>query len=176
MANERAVIVFGSTLLVVLALATLVVLVGGRMADEVRRVGTLKAAGATPGFVARVFLASYLAVGLFAALVGLVIGRLAAPRLVTRSSGLIGDLGGTSLSAVDGLIVVGIILAIVSASCVVPTVRAVRTSTVRALADTGRTPHGGRALVTLSARLPAPARLGVRLAGRRPRRALLTSR
>ena len=104
---------FGSTLLVVLALATLVVLVGGRMTDDVRRVGTLKAAGATPGFVARLLLASYLAVGLVAALLGLVTGRLLAPRLVTRSAGLLGRLGGTSVSLTDGLVVTGSILAIV---------------------------------------------------------------
>jgi putative ABC transport system permease protein len=39
--NERTAVVFGSTLLVILALATLVVLVVGRMSDEVRRVGML---------------------------------------------------------------------------------------------------------------------------------------
>src|SRR5262249_54041386 len=82
LANERTVVVFGSTLLVVLALATLVVLVGGRMSDEVRRVGMLKAAGATPGFVTRLLLASYLAVGLVAAVIGIAVGRLLAPQLV----------------------------------------------------------------------------------------------
>jgi ABC-type lipoprotein release transport system permease subunit len=173
--NERAIVAFGSTLLIVLALATLVVLVGGRMSDEVGRVGTLKAAGATPGFVARVLLASYLAVGLVAALAGLVAGRLLAPRLVTRSAGLLGRLGGTTVSVTDGAVVVGTILALVAVASVLPAWRAARTSTVRALADTGRSPRRSRLLVVLSARLPTPGLLGLRLAGRRPRRALLTT-
>ncbi len=172
--NERAVVVFGSTLLVVLALATLVVLVGGRMADEVRRVGTLKASGATPGFVARVLLVSYMSVGTVAALLGLLAGRLIAPVLVSNSAGVLGHVGGTSLTGIQVLVVLGTSLAIVASASVVPAWRAARTSTVRALADSGHAPHRGRLLLALSAKLPTPALLGVRLAGRRPRRTALT--
>jgi putative ABC transport system permease protein len=175
LSHERAVVVFGSTLLVILALATLVVLVGGRMTDEVRRVGMLKAAGATPGFVTRLLLASYLAVGLAAAAVGLAVGRVVAPRLVTLSAGLLGRTGGTSVSATDGAAVVACVLAIVVVAGVVPAWRAARTSTVRALADDGRAPRRARLTVALSAGLPAPALIGLRLAARRPRRAVLTS-
>ena len=172
--NERAVVVFGSTLLVLLALATLVVLVAGRMADEVRRIGTLKAAGATPGFVARLLLVSYLAVGLVGALLGVVAGRMLAPRLVSESAGLLGRLGPTSLSLREAAAVVAANLTIVLVASALPAWRAARTSTVHALADSGRTPRRGRLLVVLSAQLPTPALLGVRLASRRPRRALLT--
>jgi ABC-type lipoprotein release transport system permease subunit len=173
--HERTVVVFGSTLLVILALATLVVLVGGRMADEVRRVGMLKAAGATPGFVTGLLLASYLAVGLAAAAVGLAVGRLVAPRLVTLSAGLLGRTGGTSVSATNAATVVACVLAVVVVAGVVPAWRAARTSTVRALADEGRAPRRARLTVALSAGLPAPALIGLRLAARRPRRAVLTS-
>jgi putative ABC transport system permease protein len=173
--SERTAVVFGSTLLVLLALATLVVLVGGRMADEVRRVGTLKAAGASPGFVARLLLTGYLAVGLVAAVLGLALGRLVAPLLVKPSAGLLGHAGATSVSWADAGIVAGSVLAIVTLASVLPAWRAARTSTIRALAGTGRLPHRSRLLVRISAGLPTPALLGLRFAGRRPRRALLTT-
>src|ERR687887_452372 len=62
-------------------LASIAVLVGGRMADQLRRVGLLKAVGGTPSLVAAVLLAEHLAVALLATAVGLVVGRLAAPLL-----------------------------------------------------------------------------------------------
>jgi ABC-type lipoprotein release transport system permease subunit len=175
LANERTAVIFGSTLLVILALATLVVLVGGRMSDEVRRVGMLKAAGATPGFVAGLLLASYLAIGLVAAVGGLGAGRLLTPRLVTLSAGLLGHVGATSITATDAAAVIGSVLALVVVAATVPAWRAARTSTVLALADGGRRPRRRRLLLALSARLPTPALLGLRLTARRPRRAALTS-
>ena len=162
LANERTVVIFGSTLLVVLALATVTVLVAGRMA-------------ATPGFVTRLFLISYLAVASAAGLLGVVAGRLLAPSLVTPSAGLLGRLGHTSLSLTDDLIVLATNVAIVATASTLPAWRAARTSTVHALADAGRTPYRSRLLVRLSARLPVAALLGLRLAARPPRRALLTT-
>jgi putative ABC transport system permease protein len=47
-------------------------------------------------------------------------------------------------------------------------------STVLALADDGRRPRRGSLLLAVSARLPTPALLGLRLSARRPRRAALT--
>jgi ABC-type lipoprotein release transport system permease subunit len=88
--NERTVVLFGSTLLVILALATLVVLVGGRMSEDARRVGMLKAAGASPGYVTGLLMTSYLAIGVVAAVVGSAAGRLLAPMLVRPSAGLLG--------------------------------------------------------------------------------------
>jgi putative ABC transport system permease protein len=174
LANERAAVVFGSTLLVLLALATLVVLVGGRMSDEVRRVGMLKAAGATPGFVTGLLLASYLAIGLVAAGAGLVAGRLLTPTLVTVSAGLLGRAGATSVTAGDLGAVIGSVLAIVVVAAVIPAWRAGRISTVRALGDSRRGPRRHGLLTRVSARMPTPLLLGLRLAGRRPRRAALT--
>ena len=46
-------------------------------------------------------------------------------------------------------------------------------STVRALADAARTPRRGKALIALSAHLPAPLLVGLRIAARRPRRTIL---
>jgi ABC-type lipoprotein release transport system permease subunit len=175
LADMRTVTVFGSTLLLVLALATLVVLVGARMTDDVHRVGILKAAGATPGFVVRLLLISYLAIALIAACVGAVVGRLLAPRLVTPNAGLIGQLGPTSLTSTDVLAVLGVNLLVVVLATLVPGWRAARTSTVNALSDAGTAPHRSRLLLPLSLNLPPAALLGLRLAARRPRRTLLTA-
>ena len=50
LARAQLVLFTGSWLLVLLALASVAVLVGGRMAEQTRRVGLLKAVGATPGW------------------------------------------------------------------------------------------------------------------------------
>ena len=175
LANERVAVVFGSTLLVILALATLVVLVGSRMSDEMRRVGTLKAAGAGPGFVAGLLLTSYLAIGLLATAVGLAAGRLLTPKLVDLSAGLLGRAGTTSVTPLTIAVVLGSVLAVVMIAAAVPAWRTARTSTVRALGVGGHAPRRHRLVVALSARLPAPALLGLRLAARRPRRTALTT-
>jgi putative ABC transport system permease protein len=80
-AKEQLVLLVGSWLLGLLAVASVAVLVGGRMAEQTRRVGLLKAVGSTPGLVAGVLLAEFLAVALLAAAVGLVTGSLIAPLL-----------------------------------------------------------------------------------------------
>ena len=49
------------------------------------------------------------------------------------------------------------------------------TSTIAALADTARPPRRRALLIAVSARLPAPLLLGLRLAGRRPRRFVLSA-
>jgi putative ABC transport system permease protein len=64
-------------------------------------------------------------------------------------------------------------LAVALAATPVPAIRAARTSTVSALADAARPPRRRSALIALSARLPVPLLLGLRLVARRPRRALL---
>ena len=172
--NERAAVVFGSTLLVILALATLVVLVGGRMSDEVRRVGTLKAAGAGPGFVSGLLLTSYLTIGAVAAAVGLTAAQLMTPALVGISAGLLGRAGPTAVTPADAAVVFGSILVVVLVATTVPAWRAARTSTVKALVDHGHAPGRRRLVVAASGRLPAAGLLGLRLVARRPRRAVLT--
>ena len=63
--NAQLVLVTGSWLLGLLAIASVAVLVGGRMAEESRRVGLLKAAGGTPSFVATVLLVENLLLNIF---------------------------------------------------------------------------------------------------------------
>ena len=66
-------------------------------------------------------------------------------------------------------------LIVALASTLVPAIRAARSSTVGALADSARPPRRHGALIRLSSRLPVPALFGLRLAARRPRRALLST-
>jgi putative ABC transport system permease protein len=169
---QRALVTF-SSLLTLLAMASVAVLVGGRMADQTRRVGLLKAVGATPGLVAVVLLAEYVALALLAATGGLAVGWLAAPLLSDPGAGLLGSAGAPSLTMSTVGVVTGVALGIAVLASFVSAVRAARTSTVHALADSARGPRRTRWLIALSTPLPVPLLLGVRVIARRPRRVLL---
>ncbi|MGV9776434.1 FtsX-like permease family protein [Streptosporangium sp. NPDC003464] len=171
--NVQRALLVAAWLLGLLALSSAVVLVGGRMADQMRRVGLLKAVGGTPGLVAVVLLAVNLAVALLAALAGLAAGRLTAPLLVEPGAGLLGTADTVPLTPAAVGLVIAAALAIAGLATFMPAVRAARISTVRALADSQRPPRRTSWLITLSARLPVPLLLGMRLAARRPRRTLL---
>jgi ABC-type lipoprotein release transport system permease subunit len=172
-ATQRRVLLTGAWLLGLLAVASVAVLVGGRMADQTRRVGLLKAVGGTPSLVAAVLLAEYVFVALLAAAAGLALGRLSAPLLIDSSAGMLGQAAPPPLSPSTVGLVTAVALAVAVAATFVPAVRAARTSTVRALADSARAPRRTAWLIALSARLPVPLLLGVRAAARRPRRAIL---
>ena len=98
MQDQGEVLRIGSRLLGLLAVASVAVLVGGRMADQTRRVGLLKAVGGTPRLVAVVLLAEYVVVALLAAAAGLAAGWLAAPLLTDPGAGLLGRAGAPSLT------------------------------------------------------------------------------
>jgi ABC-type lipoprotein release transport system permease subunit len=172
-ATQRRVLLTGAWLLGLLAVASVAVLVGGRMADQTRRVGLLKAVGGTPSLVAAVLLAEYVVVALLAAAAGLAVGRLAAPLLIDSSAGMLGRAAPPPLTLSTVALVTAVALAVAVAATFVPAVRAARTSTVLALADSARAPRRTAWLIALSAQLPVPLLLGVRAAARRPRRAIL---
>lgn len=172
--TAQKILLTGSWLLALLAIGTLAVLVGGRMAAQLRRVGLLKAVGGTPGLVAGVLLAEHLTVALAAAAAGLVIGRLTAPLLTSPGAGLLGTADAPSLTVPAAAAVLAAALAVAAAATFVPALRAARTSTVRALADAPSPPRRRAWVIRRSAGLPVPALLAVRLAARRPRRTLLT--
>jgi ABC-type antimicrobial peptide transport system permease subunit len=121
-----------SWLLGLLAVASVAVLVGGRMAEQIRRVGLLKAVGGTPGLIAGVLLAQYLLLALLAAGAGLALGRLIAPVLAGPGAGLLGTAGPPPLTPANIGVVVAVAVAVAVAAALVPAVRAARTSTVRA--------------------------------------------
>jgi putative ABC transport system permease protein len=173
--DQRKALMTGGWLLVVLALASVAVLVGGRMADQIRRVGLLKAVGGTPSLVAAVLLAEYVVVAVVAAAIGLVLGRLTAPLIIDPSAGLLGRTGAPALTVSTAGFVTLVALGVAVAATLVPAVRAARTSTVLALADAARAPRRVGWLIALSSRLPVPLLLGLRIAARRPRRVVLAT-
>jgi putative ABC transport system permease protein len=173
--DEQQVLAVGSWLLGLLAVASVAVFAGGRMAEQTRRVGLLKAVGGTPGLVAAILLAENLVLALLAAAAGLTAGWLAAPLLTSPGAGLVGTPDAPSLTLTTAELVVALALAVALAATLVPAIRAARTSTVQALADTARAPRRRGWLTAISARLPVPLLLGLRLAGRRPRRAVLSA-
>jgi ABC-type antimicrobial peptide transport system permease subunit len=171
--NQRNAFLTGGWLLGLLAVASVAVLVGGRMSDQLRRVGLLKAVGGTPRLVAAVLLAEYVVVALLAAAAGLALGRLTAPLLTDPSAGLLGRAGAPPVTISTVGLVTAVALGVAVAATFVPAVRAARTSTVLALADSARTPRRTAWLIAISARLPVPLLLGLRVAARRPRRVVL---
>ena len=154
-------------------MASLSVLVGGRMADQTRRVGLLKAVGGTPSLVAAVLLAEYVLVAIVAAAAGLAVGSLTAPLLTESGAGLIGSAGTPSMTMSTVGLVTAVALGVAVVATFVPAVRAARTSTVDALADSARPPRRTGWLIAISARLPVPLLLALRVAARRPRRVVL---
>ena len=165
----------GAWLAGLLALATVAVLAGGRMAERTRRVGLLKAVGGTLGLVAGALLAENLVLALAAAAAGLATGWLAAPLITSPGAALVGAPGAPSLTLPTAGQVVAVALVVALAATLVPAVRAARTSTVSALANAARPPRRRAGLIAVSARLPVPLLLGLRLVARRPRRALLSA-
>jgi putative ABC transport system permease protein len=173
--DEQQVLTPGALLAGLLAIASVAVLAGGRMAERIRRVGLLKAVGATPGMVAVVLLAENLVLALIAAAAGLIVGWLAAPAVASPGAALVGTAGAPSLTVAIVAEVVAVALIVALASTLVPAIRGARTSTVSALADTARRPRRHGTLIRFSRRLPVPLLLGMRLIARRPRRAVLSA-
>lgn len=165
----------GSGLLVLLALASVAVLVGGQMAQQSRRVGLMKAAGGTPALVGAVLMLEHVIIGTVAAGTGLLAGWLTAPLLDNPGAGLLGTAGTPALGPGSAGLVLALALAVAIAATSVPALRAARTSTVRLLDDAARAPRRSTLTIRLSARLPAPLLIGARIAVRRPRRLVLAT-
>ena len=173
--DEQQILAPGAWLLGLLAIASVAVLVGGRMAEHARRTGLLKAVGGGPGLIAATLLAENLVLALIAAAAGLLAGWLAAPLLTSPGAALVGTPGAPSLTLPIAAEVAGAALAVALAATLASAVRAARTSTIRALADAARTPRRRGALIRISRRLPVPLLFGLQMAARRPRRALLSA-
>jgi putative ABC transport system permease protein len=171
--DEQQVLTPGAWLAGLLAIACVAVLAGGRMADQNRRVGLLKAVGGTPSLVGVVLMAENLALALVAAGLGLLAGWLAAPLITSPGAALVGAPGAPSMTAAIVAEVVAVAWVVALAATLAPAIRGARTSTVRALANAARPPRRRAWLIAISRRLPVPLLLGLRLVGRRPRRALL---
>ena len=172
--DEQSVLSPAALLTGLLAIACVTVLAGGRMAERIRRVGLLKAVGGSPETIAVVLLAENLVLAVLAAVIGLAIGWLSAPLVASPGAALVGTPGAPALiPSIVGL-VLAVALAVALVATLVPAIRGARTSTVSALADAAWQPRRRPWLIALSARLPVPLLLGLRLVARRPRRALLS--
>jgi ABC-type antimicrobial peptide transport system permease subunit len=174
-ALEQKVLLIFSWLMAMIAIASIAVLVGGRMAEQTRRVGLLKAVGATPSLVAVVLLAENLLLALAATIAGVAAGLLLAPLLTSAGNGLLGGPASPSLTLVSVALVACLAVAVAVAATMAPAIRGARTSTIRALSDPARPPQRRPWLIALSARFPVPLLLALRLVGRRPRRAVLAA-
>ncbi len=117
-------LLIGSWLLGLLAMASMAVVVGGRMAEQTRRGGLLKAVGGTPGLVAAVLLTEYLAVALLAAGAGLLTGWLTAPLLTSPGAGLVGAAGTPPMTVATVGLVLAVALMVTVAATFFPAVRA----------------------------------------------------
>jgi putative ABC transport system permease protein len=173
--QEQHVLAPASWLLALLAVSIIAVVAGGRMAEQERRVGLLKAVGGTPTLAAAVLLAEHFVIAVVAAAAGLAAGWLAAPLLTSPGASLVGSPGGTPLTPFTVLLVAASAIAVVAVSTLIPAMRAARISTVTALAGAARTPGRRAWLINLSTGLPVPLLLGLRLMARRLRRSLLNT-
>ncbi|MFG2099325.1 FtsX-like permease family protein [Micromonospora echinaurantiaca] len=169
----RLALMVGSWLLTALAVAGVANIVAGRVVDQRRRVGLLKAVGAGPAMIAAVHLAEYLVIALAAAGAGLAAGWLAAPALTNPGAGLLGSTGTHPPALRTVLAATVLALAIAAAAALAPVLRAATTDTVDALADAATPPRRRGWRVWLSRRMPTALLIGVRINARRPRRARL---
>jgi putative ABC transport system permease protein len=90
-------------------------------------------------------------------------------------SGLLGTSSSPPLTPISIAEVALAAAGVATAATIAPALRGARTSTIKALNDPARPPQRRARLIALSARLPVPMLLGLRLISRRPRRTLLTS-
>jgi putative ABC transport system permease protein len=112
-------------------------------------------------------------VAIAAAAAGLAVGSLTAPLLTESGAGLIGSAGTPPITVSTVGLVTAVALGVAAVATFVPAVRAARTSTVQALADSARPPRRTGWLIAISAGLPVPLLLALRVAARRPRRVVL---
>ncbi|MFJ9554225.1 FtsX-like permease family protein [Nocardiopsis sp. NPDC101807] len=171
--NTQPTLVVGGWLLAASAIVTVAALAAVRATRDHRRAGLLKAVGAGPGAVAAVLSAQYLLLTALAAVLGLALGTLAAPELADPSAGLLNAVVPPS----TGMVVAAVLLAglVVLGGTLGPVLRTARTSTVHTLAESAHPPTHRPRLTAVTAYLPTPLLVGVRLLARRPGRAALTA-
>jgi putative ABC transport system permease protein len=166
---------FGAgTLIAILTVATAAVLIAGRMAAQIRQVGTLKAIGVTPWQVVLVLLVEHLAVAAAASAIGVVAGRLLARPIAQTSVTVLGTPQPQPLTLARVGIIAAVAAAVVLLGTVRPALRGIRRSTLRSLASDTHPPRrpGRLARLAAGAGVPLPGVLGMRSAWRRPGRLL----
>lgn len=169
----RPALVVGGGLLAAGSLVTLASLAAVRAPRDHRRAGLFKAVGATPRTVAAMLLAQYLLLTVVAAVVGVTVGCLTAPALADPSAGLLNTAGPPSTGIVAAATVLALLVTLTGT--LGPVLRTVRSSTVDTLADPAHLTAYRPRLTAMTAHLPTPLLLGVRLIARRPGRAAVSA-
>lgn len=169
--GTQPILVVGGWLLGFLAVTGIAALATGRAVEQTRRAGLLKAVGATPALIGAVLLTEFLALALVADGLGLVAARLFEPAIANPTASRIGDVVGPDGSTIVATTVLALVVAVLTT--LPPTVRAMRIATVAALTSRAHQPRHRPWLTNLSALLPTPLLLAVRLTARRPGRAVL---
>jgi putative ABC transport system permease protein len=166
-----------SVMLLIAGGAVLATLIGGRVLAQVRELGVLKAAGLTPGQVARVVLLEQFALALVGAVLGILVGTLATPLFVSESASLLNASETPSITIGTVVVVLGITLLAVSVFTLVPALRAGRRTTASLLAETTITAGHRSRLGRLADRLGlgVPTALGIRGSFARPGRSAVTT-
>jgi len=162
----------------VLGLAMSVLIIGivvsGAVSSSTRRIGILKAIGFAPAQVARAYVAQALVPSTVGALLGVLVGNLAAIPVLHEEGDAFGTGTGTLAPWVSIAVPVGT-LALVALAALVPARRAARLRTVDALA-VGRTPVAGRGryarMMLGRAALPRAVSLGLGTPFARPARSM----
>jgi putative ABC transport system permease protein len=164
-------------LIAILTVATAAVLIAGRMATQIRQVGTLKAVGVTPRQIVLVLLVEYLAIAAGATVLGLGIGRLLAPRVAETSVTVLGTPEPPPLTWGRVAIVAAVAFTVVLLGTIRPALRGIRQSTLRSLVAGPRPPRRPGRLGRLAASLglPLPGVVGLRSGWRRPGRLLVNA-
>ncbi len=173
--NERAIALLGGSLLSLLAIATVTVLVGTRLSADIRRIGTLKAIGATPTYVTCSLLVQTGLLATIATAISAVLAWAIAPLFDTPSAGLLSSAGTTSVSPLAVAATLAVVLGVTALSTVGASLRPIRANTVAALGELTHRPPRRRAAIAISSRLPTSALIALRLIARRPRRSLTTA-
>lgn len=140
------------------------VVVSGSVGAATRRIGILKAVGFTPAQVTRAYVGQALIPAATGAVLGVVLGNLAAVPVLADESDAFGTAPATIAPWVS-VVVPLVALAAVAATAFAPALRAGRLRTVAALA-VGRTPAAGRGRTVrrLLGRLPVPRPVSLGLA------------
>jgi len=169
--SAQPILVIGGWLLGFVAISGVATLAAGRAIEQTRRAGLLKAVGATPGLIGALLLTEYLLLALLAEALGLTVARLIAPAIANPTDSRIGEVVGPTSGAIA--VTTGLALAAAVMTALPPTLKALRTATVTTLSSSAHHPQHRPWLTALSALLPTPLLLGLRLSARRPGRAVL---
>ncbi len=176
--SRRTLAILGAaTLLALLATGfTLATAIGGRVLADRRRIGLLRSVGVTPAGVTAVLVGHYLTLGLLAAPLGLLGGRLLAPPLLGDTLVLLGTPQPGPPGPALALVVLLLVLVAVALACALPAWRAGRLPPVVALQPvrSGARRASRAASIARALRLPVTAALGAKDAYVQRGRAALT--